>query len=91
VEELLQTRSPVIVEEDQMLNKVKKLAIALIVPVALAGGLGASTLTASAGTDKVTICHLASSKYVKITVSESAVPAHLKHGDVLADAYGDCP
>jgi len=24
-------------------------------------------------------------------VSENAMPAHLRHGDVLADEYGDCP
>jgi len=39
---------------------------------------------------KVAICHLenkASNKYHKIVVAESAVPAHLAHGDVLvADA-----
>ena len=38
--------------------------------------------------DKVTICHKAGNgKSVTITISRSALPAHLKHGDTL----GPCP
>jgi hypothetical protein len=38
----------------------------------------------------VAICHWANHKFVKITVSMNAMPAHLRHGDVLTDEYGDC-
>jgi hypothetical protein len=50
----------------------------------------ASALAAGGG-EKVDICHWANHKYVEINVSVNAMPAHLRHGDVLADEYGDCP
>ena len=40
---------------------------------------------------KVDVCHWADHKYVEINVSENALPAHLGHGDVMPDEYGDCP
>lgn len=42
---------------------------------------------------KVTLCHQAgkSGRFVKISVSKSAVKSGLKHGDVLPDASGKCP
>jgi hypothetical protein len=53
-----------------------------------------SAMTASAvGTpqEKATVCHVTGNGGVReITVSGNAVPAHLAHGDVLPDEYGDC-
>ena len=50
----------------------------------------ASTLAAGhAG--KVDICHWSSHKFHVINVSVNALPAHLRHGDVFPDEYGDCP
>jgi len=40
---------------------------------------------------KADVCHWANHKYVEINVSVNAVPAHMRHGDVLPDEYGDCP
>jgi hypothetical protein len=60
------------------------------------GGISslASTLTPSSAAyqygpyGKVTICHRADDKKtVTITISQSALPAHLKHGDTI----GPCP
>ena len=51
-----------------------------------------STDTTAPG-QKVTLCHLTGSKshpYVKVTVSKSAVTAHLRRGDATLDAAG-CP
>lgn len=45
----------------------------------------------AAGQSKVTVCHFASHKFVEITIAAPAVAAHLKHGDVMPDAYGACP
>lgn len=70
---------------------LRKLLLVAIVPMMIAGGITATTL-ASQPEGKIEICHLASShKYVKISVSEHAVPAHLAHGDVLPDEYSQCP
>lgn len=60
-------------------------------------GTAAVGETASASTVedglKVFVCHRTRSKkkpYVKISVSPRALPAHLKHGDMLADEAGAC-
>jgi hypothetical protein len=38
------------------------------------------------------VCHqTGNGSYHVINVSMNAVPAHLRHGDVLPDEYGDCP
>lgn len=49
--------------------------------------------TTTTGSKKVTLCHQAghSGRYVKLSVSRNAVKAHVKHGDVMPDASGNCP
>ena len=60
-----------------------------LVAILFAGGW-----LATAGADppqgKSTICHVAGNKVVAISVSNSAVPAHMEHGDSMPDEYGDC-
>ena len=49
---------------------------------------------ASGNGGKVTICHHTSSAknpYVMITVSQSAIPAHQGHGDIIPAPAGGCP
>jgi hypothetical protein len=74
-----------------MLSRTKKAALAIILPAALAIGFGASVFASPNPDSKTTICHFASHKYVKITVANPALPAHMAHGDVLPDEYGECP
>ena len=39
-----------------------------------------------------TLCHrTGNGSFHQITISVNAVPAHLRHGDVSPDQYGDCP
>jgi hypothetical protein len=73
-----------------MIRSLRKVVIALIVPLVLTGGMAATGLAAPPQ-GKTTLCHAAGSKYVEITVASNAVPAHMAHGDVLPDDYGECP
>jgi len=72
-----------------LFHKPMRALLALLLPVIVMIAFSASALAAPGG--KVDICHWANHKYVQINVSENAMPAHLRHGDVLADEYGDCP
>jgi hypothetical protein len=73
-----------------MLSRVKKSILIVALLAVLAIGLGASTFAAG-GQSRVTICHHAGHRYVQITIAEPALPAHLAHGDLMPDEYGDCP
>lgn len=53
--------------------------------------LGLTFGNVQAGTDKVTICHIPPGNPANahsITVSDSALPAHLAHGDSVGDCGG---
>jgi hypothetical protein len=43
------------------------------------------------GKTKVTLCHKAGKKWVKVTVAAPALKQRLKKGDVAPDASGKCP
>lgn len=76
--------------------KLKALGLALLV-----AGFGSSYALAKGqpqhpnhGKNKLAVCHKAgkSGRWIKINVASRAVEkAHLKHGDVLPDASGNCP
>jgi Ca2+-binding RTX toxin-like protein len=63
-----------------------------IATVAVTGMMFSSTVAAAlAQSNRVTICHRtgsATNPYVKITISENALPAHQAHGDFLATSAG---
>jgi len=72
------------------MRRMRRLAVALVIPVLVFSVfLVGEVFAAPAG--KVAVCHFANHKYVEITISENALPAHLAHGDVLPDDYGNCP
>ena len=69
----------------------RRALVTLIVPALILAIFAVSSVAAGGPNAKQTICHWANHKYVRITVSVHAVPAHMRHGDVMADEYGDCP
>jgi hypothetical protein len=62
------------------------LVLPLIVLIVLA-----TSAAAHGNANKVDVCHWAGGRFHEIRVSANALPAHLAHGDVLPDEYGDCP
>ena len=73
------------------MKHLRRLLIAVVVPALILAVFAVSSVMASGPAGKTTICHNASHKYVEITVNDHALPAHMGHGDVLPDEYGDCP
>jgi hypothetical protein len=63
----------------------------LLLPALILVIFAVSSVAAQGGAGKATVCHAAGSKFVEINISNNAVPAHMRHGDVMADEYGDCP
>ena len=74
------------------MKTVRRLVVAILIP-AIMLTVFAVTIVAAQGPDgKTTVCHLTGNGgYHAITVSNNALPAHYRHGDVLPDAYGNCP
>jgi hypothetical protein len=70
-------------------------SVGLLVPAAVFGGAGLAKSSSAAQYQygKTTICHRTHSKkkpYVKITVSNAALKAHAKHGDVIPAPAAGC-
>ena len=73
------------------MRRFQHLLVAIVVPALILVIFAVSAAFAVGPQGKSTICHHASHKFVQITVSNNAVDAHLRHGDVLPDEYGACP
>ncbi|HEX6474395.1 MAG TPA: hypothetical protein VF114_04820 [Candidatus Limnocylindria bacterium] len=66
--------------------------MAIVVPALILSIFAVSAVLAGPPQGKSDVCHSAGGhKFVMINISNSAVPAHMAHGDVLPDEYGDCP
>lgn len=73
------------------MGNVRRLLAAALLPAMVLVAAGTATVFGSPQ-GKVDICHLTGNgSYHIINVSANAMPAHLAHGDVLPDEYGDCP
>ena len=72
------------------MQTIRKILVATVVPALLVTLFAVSSVAANGSAGKVELCHWANHKFVEITVSMSAEPAHLRHGDVREDEYGDC-
>lgn len=73
------------------MRHLRHLFVAIVVPALILGIFAVSVAFATPPQGKTTICHHSAHKYHQITISNSALPAHLRHGDVLPDEYGACP
>lgn len=75
------------------MSKMRRLLLASGLALALGVAISATAVAQQGGgQEKVTLCHATGTGgYVEISVAAPAVPAHLAHGDVHPDQYGDCP
>jgi hypothetical protein len=73
------------------MKHLRTLIVAVAVPALILVVFAVSSVVASGPLGKTTICHAASAKFVEISVNDHALPAHMAHGDILTDDYGDCP
>jgi hypothetical protein len=71
--------------------RARRLLLTLLLPAIVLAAFAATAMAQGGPAGKVDICHWASHKYVAINVSVHALPAHLRHGDVFPDDYGQCP
>jgi hypothetical protein len=73
------------------MRKIRRLlATALLPAIVLVAAGTASAFGSPQG--KQDVCHLTGNgSYHLINVSGNALPALLRHGDVLPDEYGNCP
>jgi hypothetical protein len=80
-------------------NKWRRLsltALSVVLGLLLTGSVALlkSPSFATAEENRVTICHRTGSEsnlYVEITIDDSALPAHLEHGDLYPVPQGGCP
>ena len=68
----------------------RRLVGALVPAMVLVAASAATAIGQPQG--KVDVCHrTGTGSFHEINISGNALPAHLRHGDALPDAYGDCP
>jgi hypothetical protein len=73
------------------MRKLRRLFPAALLPAMVFVAAGTATVFGSPQ-GKQDICHqTGNGSFHVINVSANAVPAHLRHGDVLTDEYGACP
>lgn len=71
--------------------KARRMFISALIPAMV---LVAATTATAVGQPqgKVDVCHrTGNGSFHEINISGNALPAHMRHGDVLPDEYGDCP
>jgi len=71
--------------------KARRMFISALIPAMV---LVAATTATAVGQPqgKVDVCHrTGNGSFHEINISANALPAHLRHGDMLPDEYGDCP
>jgi len=73
------------------MTRVRRLLLTALLPaMVLVAATAASAVGSPQG--KVDVCHrTGNGSFHEINISGNALSAHLGHGDVLPDEYGDCP
>lgn len=70
--------------------KLKRVAALGVLGLIVSAGVSTTAFAGANKDHKVEVCHQAAHKYVQISVARQALSAHMAHGDVLADEYGEC-
>jgi hypothetical protein len=73
------------------MTRVRRLLLTALLPAMV---LVAATTASAFGSPqgKVDVCHrTGNGSFHEINISANALPAHMRHGDVMPDEYGDCP
>lgn len=74
-----------------MPKTVRRILLTLLFPALLIVVLATGVIGAG-NNQKLAVCHVTGNgSSHPISVDVHAVPAHMQHGDALADDYGDCP
>lgn len=74
------------------MKHLRHLLIVIVVPALILAVFAVSSVLAQGPAGKSDVCHSAGgTKFVEISVSNNALDAHMRHGDVLTDEYGECP
>jgi hypothetical protein len=73
------------------MKHLRTVIAAVAVPAIILIVFAVSSVLAFPPQGKTTICHATGNGFHQITVSNSALPAHMRHGDVAVDEYGECP
>lgn len=72
------------------MHNLRRFFVATVIPAIIVTIFAVSSVAATGNAGKVALCHWANHKFVKVTVSMNAMPAHLRHGDAVTDEYGEC-
>ena len=72
------------------MQTARRFLITILVPALIVSIFAVGSAAAQGSSGKVNLCHFADHKFVKISISMNAKPAHMSHGDVDPDEYGDC-
>ena len=71
--------------------RVRRVLFGALVPAMVLVAAGTASVQGHP-LDKVDVCHrTGNGSFHEINISRNALPAHLRHGDVMPDEYGDCP
>jgi hypothetical protein len=74
------------------MKSLRTVLAAVAIPILILVLFAVSSVVAFPPHGKTTLCHMTGNgRSHQITVSNNAVPAHLRHGDVPVDEYGECP